>query len=183
MYRYFLISILSSVSLFARILVFAQVPGNYSPIYPVNKTLTTVTISDDLYGTRNVTYFVTSNGLAVIDGDVVYGTIGDLIEHTIENSTTGTVNAKRAFSASNIWQQAVIAYKYDSDATERRIDSFVSEAIQRWNAGAPYVTFKQTFPNGADPTDGIVTITANDCDGCSASSIGFTPTGPLFMNL
>ena len=94
-----LISLYCVAGFLARLHVLVQVPGDYSPIYPVHKTLIEVTINDDLYGTRDVSYFVTSNGLAVIDGDVVYGSIQDLTAHTIKNSI------------------AVINYKYDSDAT------------------------------------------------------------------
>jgi hypothetical protein len=176
MYRFALIWALAS--LFARATVFAQ----NSPIYPVNKTLTIVTINDDFYGTRNVSYFVTSNGLAIIDGDVVYGTVQDLIQHTIENSTVGNVKAKRAFSASNVWPSPVITYKYDSDDTEQQLGSIVSEAIRRWNVGAPYLTFTAATPNGPDPIDGVVTISVGGCHGCHAS-IGFASTGSLFMGL
>ena len=165
-------------SLFARTTVFAQ----SSPIYPANKTLTTVTINDNFYGTRNVSYFVTSNGLAIIDGDVVYGTVQDLLQHTIEDSTLGDIKAKRAFSAPNVWPSPNIKYKYDFDDTERRIGSTVSEAIRRWNVGAPYVIFTAVSPNGPLGIDGVVTISANDCEGCHAS-IGFTSAGHLFMGL
>jgi hypothetical protein len=177
MFRFALIWTL--INLLARATVLAQ----NSPIYPVNKTLTTVTISDDNYGTRNVSYFVTSNGLAIIDGDVVYGTVQDLLQHTIENSTAGNANGKRAFSASNVWPSPVITYKYDSDDSERQLSSIVNEAIRRWNVGAPYLTFTRASPNGPDPVDGVVTISVGDCDGCHAAIVGFTPTGSLAMNL
>jgi hypothetical protein len=176
MYRFALIWTL--ISLLTSAPAFAQ----NSPIYPSNKTLTTVTISDDFYGTRNVSYFVSSNGLAIIDGDVVYGTVQDLLQHTIENSTAGNAEAKRAFSASNVWPSPNITYKYDSDDTERRIAPIVIEAIRRWNVGAPYLTFSAVSPNSAHAVDGIVTINATDCDGCHAS-IGFASSGSLFMNL
>ena len=117
----------------------------------------------------------------MIDGDVVYGTLQDLIAHTIDNSSDGSVHA-RAFSAPNTWPNAVITYKYDSDATELVLGSIVSEAIQRWRDGAPYLTFTATSPNGPEPTNGIVTITSKDCDGCHAT-IGFLASNPLSMNL
>ena len=183
MYRSFLFSVLSSIILFASNSTSAQVPTNDSPIYPVNKTLSTVTIHDDFYGTRNVSYWVTSNNLAIIDGDVVYGTLQDLLDHTIKTPTTGISKAKRAFSAPNVWQAPIVIYKYDSDDTERRISSIVNEAIQRWNVGAPYIAFTATSPNGADHRDGVLTINATDCNGCQAS-IGFSASsGAMSMNL
>src|SRR5437667_3967270 len=53
--------------------------ANDLPAYPDNRVYHAIEINDAYYGRRNVSYFVSQVGLAVIDGDVVYGTEKELL--------------------------------------------------------------------------------------------------------
>ena len=48
-----------------------RIISDTSPIY-ANKNTTSILIRDSVYGTRNVSYWVTDDRLAIIDGDVIY---------------------------------------------------------------------------------------------------------------
>jgi hypothetical protein len=87
-----------------------------SPIYPTNKTFRAITIFDELYGLRNVSYWITSSGLAIVDGDVVYGTEEELLSNEFNEPTLVVV--KCAFSGPGVWPAATVTFKYSSDAAE-----------------------------------------------------------------
>jgi hypothetical protein len=152
-----------------------------SLLFSVHENSTFITINDDFYGLRNVSYFVVSDGLAIIDGDVVYGREKDLLAHQVNHDTQLSHKKARAFSAPNTWPEAKISYKYVSDAVQSQLSPYVDEAIQRWKRGAPYLTFSQILPNSNSAMNGVVTISANDCDGCHAK-IGYA-NDDLRMNL
>ena len=69
-----------------------------------DRPLKTIAISDPLFGSRPVSYYVTSNGLAVIDGDVTYGPVSSLFAHR----TGAKVKDRRAFSGQPSWPNAEI---------------------------------------------------------------------------
>jgi hypothetical protein len=149
-----------------------------SPIY-ANKNTTLILIKDSVYGTRNVSYWATDSGLAIIDGDVVYGTLENLLSHSV----TGPRNtSKRAHSVTGAqaWPSATVTYKFDSAATETVLGAIVNGAIANWLAVAPYLTFTKVA-NTAVGQNGVVTIVGPDCSGCN-SAIGFSNI-PLVMNL
>lgn len=135
----------------------------------------TLEIYDEYYGLRNVSYTVTSNGLAVIDGDVIYGTFDDLLAHDSRLSVPDIISTK-SFSVRTAWPGANILYKFDSPATAAVLQSTVSTAISRWKSVASYLTFTEQ-PDSTTPMNGVVTISttcsvngANDC----SSSTGFS---------
>jgi hypothetical protein len=157
----------------------AHAQDGISPNYPTNKTFHAIKIFDELYGLRNVSYWVASSGLAIIDGDVVYGTEEELLAN--EFNETALVVEKRAFSGPGGWPAATVTFKYESDAAESAISSVVNAAIAVWTATASYLTFTQLANSDAlDP--GVITISANDCDGCHANR-GFDASRGLKMNL
>jgi hypothetical protein len=158
-------------------LVHAQ--DEVSPIYPTNKTFEVMTIFDEIYGLRNVSYWITSTGLAVIDGDVVYGTEEELLSK--EFNETALIVEKRAFSAPSIWPAATITFRYNSDAAETAVSAVVNAAIAVWTTAAPYLTFTQ-LANSDALIPGVLTISADDCDGCHAD-LGFDATRARTMNL
>jgi hypothetical protein len=137
-------------------------------------------IEDDFYGLRNVSYTVTSTGLAVIDGDVIYGSIEELLAHDSRLSATNGVGTK-ALSVRRPWPGATIPYKFNSQNTANLLQGTVSTAISRWTNVAGYLSFPR-LPNSATPMNGIVTITstcgANDCQ----ASVGYD-NSPRFINL
>ncbi|KDR69172.1 hypothetical protein GALMADRAFT_923492 [Galerina marginata CBS 339.88] len=153
-----------------------------SPIYP-NKTTAVLEISDNFYGVRNVSYWVTDDGLAVIDGDVIYGTLEDLVahNHTGQPPTNMTRRAHSIFRNENPWASATITYNFNSAATQRLLGSIVSGAIANWKATAPYLDFKQVA-NSATGQNGVLTIKAPSCGGGCNSPIGFF-NSPMTMNL
>jgi hypothetical protein len=59
-----------------------------------HRRFATLEIQDEFYGHRNVSYFVTSAGLALIDGDVVYGPVEDLLTHSTNQSITEEVSTQ-----------------------------------------------------------------------------------------
>jgi len=149
-----------------------------SPIY-VNKNTTLILINDPVYGTRNVSYWATDDGLAIIDGDVIYGRLDDLLSRSL----TGPQDvSKRAHSvyAPNTWPSATVTYKFDSATTESTLSAIVNGAIANWIAKAPYLTFTKVA-NSAVGENGVVMIQAPACGGCN-SAIGFANV-PLTMNL
>lgn len=171
------------IFLFLGLLTFHLVCAcNNSPLYP-NKNSTVLAINDDTYGTRNVSYWVTDNGLAVIDGDVIYGTVEDLLAHNLTaNPPNITRRAHSIFRTANPWNGATITYKFDSDCTENAfgVGAIVNGAIANWKATAPYLTFKKV-PNSGVGENGVLMIKAPSCGGCN-SPIGFFNL-PMTLNL
>ena len=164
-------TLLFSLSVLAHTALAAAPPALsplFSPGILIRKNLTRLRISDGFYGTRDVSYFVTSTGNAIIDGDVLYGTEEQLLQHTHVDGQVA-----RAFSVINqAWPGGVLTYKYASNDAETKLKAIVDAAIQRWLTKAPYLTFKRLPGNNNNAANGVVTITATDCDGCW-SNIGY----------
>lgn len=120
-------------------------------------------ISDE-FGTREVAYWITDDGLAVVEGDIVYGTVEDLLKCQVSNATIQTKETAaivpRAFlEPSSAWPNANIIYKYNSDATERKLTAQVIAAIVEWKTVATYLRFNRR-PNSDDDGDGVLTMTS-----------------------
>jgi len=158
----------------------------------VNRNYTLTLIKDPIYGLRNVSYFVVGD-LAIIDGDVIYGTIDQLLSHDVTlnpdmlNDHSRGIKTARAHSvlssnADALWPSATVAYRYASDDTAMALMSDVNTAIGRWRSTAPWLTFNRLMPNHNDTEKGVTTIRMVECGGCW-SHIGFHPTRPLIMNL
>lgn len=149
-----------------------------SPLYPTDKNITVVAIWDELYGERDVAYFTTSRGLAIIDGDVVYGSEARLLERRLRPPANSL--KERAFSTGQPWPNAEVLYKYDATSATSGIVSAVNDAIARWHVQSPYLRFTRLH-DGSVPINGVLTISSND-GGCHAN-IGYAANEPLFMNL
>ena len=154
-----------------------------SPLYPNDRHTARLSLQDHFYGTREVSYWVTDNGLAIIDGDVIYGPIDTLFSHSLLGNATANLTA-RAHSVvvgqGHTWPSANIMYKFDSASTETLLSATVNGAIAKWKAVAPYLTFTKVA-NSATPQNGVAMIQAPSCGGCS-SSIGYA-NAPLNMLL
>ena len=142
-----------------------------------NRPLRSVRIDDPVFGKRPVSYYVTSNNLAVIDGDVIYGPVSSLLAA----SSGAKAKGKRAFSGEPSWPNADVRYKYDSAATASKIKPLIDAAIDDWQTAAPWLRFTR-LPDSAAATNGMLTITSTDCDGCNAN-LGYDANAPRYMNM
>lgn len=162
------------------ILQYHDFAANDLPVYPDNRVYHAIEIEDAYYGRRNVSYFVSQAGLAVIDGDVVYGIEKELLANRYDPKNLDRVYPA-AFSVRESWPDATVKYKYDSDGTQTLLSDIVPVAISRWQTVAPYLIFPKQSPNSATPQNGVLTISANAGDGCH-SDIGYR-NAPMTMNL
>jgi len=137
-------------------------------------------IRDSIYGTRNVSYFVV-NGLAIIDGDVIYGSVNQLRLQDIRRSPQIKENRALSVNSNSAWPSATITYRYESDTTATVLIPIVNAAIARWKVSAPYLTFNRLLPNSNVEANGAAIIRATQCGGCN-SHIGFA-NAPRVMNL
>ncbi|KAK4120247.1 hypothetical protein N657DRAFT_636707 [Parathielavia appendiculata] len=82
--------------------------------------LKTVEVCDKVYGHRNVSYLLTPNGLAVIDGDVIYGTEQELLAKQPKNGSSQCALDPRTFSVrqDSAWPGRIIRYKLEHASTE-----------------------------------------------------------------
>lgn len=140
--------------------------------------VTTVPICDD-EGCRNVAYHITKRGLAVIGGDIIYGSKNDLY-NAVENANLtheerrrrgiGTRSNSVFPGVGQTWPGGVIYYKYGSAFFERSLGATVNASISRWVADVPCLKFVRLPPNATESSR-VVTIVNNE-PGCFAS-IGY----------
>ncbi|KAF4615155.1 hypothetical protein D9613_003383 [Agrocybe pediades] len=165
---------------------FNEYSGDVSGMY-MNIPTNTITIKDEEYGIRNVSYWVDDYNDAVIDGDVIYGPVDDLLanEYTGEDDDEDETNIKRrAFSVfyrKGTWPGGRILYKYEDDATEELLSHIVQPAMKEWKRRAPYLDFRH-LPNGRYTRMGVATITAKPCGGCN-SHVGWEDSRNMRVNL
>ncbi|KAH8683000.1 hypothetical protein BGZ60DRAFT_524342 [Tricladium varicosporioides] len=154
--------------------------GNEGPPPQIN--ITELEIVDSTYGHRNISYWLSPDGNAVVDGDVIYGTEKELLLNRVKQNDPQTLQ-QRAFSTSASWPGGIVTWKFDSTATETQWLAHVTAAIGIWTAptAAPYLTFRR-LPNDARDQAGILTIKNTICGGCNAH-VGFSSTSPRTMNL
>ena len=84
-------------------------------------------IRDPNFGHRNVSYSVTDTGLAILDGDIIYGPVEKLLAHRANDSVDDL-----SYSFGNPWPSATVMYKYIDDAIETQLKDLVNTAIARW---------------------------------------------------
>lgn len=122
----------------------------FSP--PPGKNLTTTTIWDRLYGFREVAYWFTDNGLAIIDGDIIYGTMSDLLAA----SATAEARLKhpekfphsgRVDSWEEPWPDRTIRYSYADEADEEALDALIKESFSYWSIFAPGLNIERLPAN------------------------------------
>jgi len=149
--------------------------------------VTTVYINDTK-GLRAVSYFV-SSGLALIDGDVVYGTTAEFFNVTVQtglnrrellNEARKQRRANSIFANSgHLWPGGVVKYKYDTPATEAKLQQRIKDAIARWTSVVPCLSFVQQ-PSSTVPSSDVVTVI--DGDGCYATVVGDVPGVSKWMS-
>lgn len=155
---------------------------------PPGTNVTTIHILDD-HGERNIAYYE-SNGFAIVDGDIAYGTVAELLARVIpvDNDTIASHHsldsrAHSIFPNGPKWPNANVIYKYDSDITEINVHKYIDEGIRRWQVKNPFLQFTKVSPPSASPMAGVVTITAQECGGCYASVVGYSSFDNLVVNL
>ena len=153
--------------------------NNSSPIYGSDQRTYLATITGPT-GPRNVSYYISFNGLAIIDGDIVYGTVDELLNDSIANDIAEPFLTRRAFTdPRRAWPNANVIYKFIDADTQDRLAPRVDSATFTWRNLAPYVRFTRLSFSDI-PTNGVVTITGSE--GRCFSKIGFRDI-PLDMNL
>ncbi|KAI9854370.1 MAG: hypothetical protein M1813_001273 [Trichoglossum hirsutum] len=166
----------------------AQNNATTHTLFNASIPVTTVLINDTK-GLRSVAYYV-SSGLAIIDGDVVYGTTAEfnnVIVHTgIAQRDELLQEARKQRRANSIfansgqlWPGGVIKYKYDTPATETKLQQRIKEAIARWTSVVPCISFVQQ-PSSTTPSSDVVTVI--DGDGCYATVAGDVPGVSKWMS-
>jgi hypothetical protein len=166
----------------------AQNNATTHTLFNASIPVTTVLINDTK-GLRSVAYYV-SSGLAIIDGDVVYGTTAEfnnVIVHTgIAQRDELLREARKQRRANSIfansgqlWPGGVIKYKYDTPATETKLQQRIKEAIARWTSVVPCISFVQQ-PSSTTPSSDVVTVI--DGDGCYATVAGDVPGVSKWMS-
>jgi cysteine-rich repeat protein len=158
---------------------------------PPYANLTTVHILDD-HGERNIAYYE-SNGYAIVDGDIAYGTVEELLDNVIPVGGGGTrrsfprrpldSRAHSIFRDGPKWPGANVLYKYDSIDTKSKVSPIVDVAISRWKAKNPFLQFTEVSAPSSTAVAGTLTITAEECGGCYASVIGYSSSANLVVNL
>lgn len=132
------------------------------------RPIRTIQLNDHYFGSRKVAYY-TFDGLAVIDGDIIYGPIDNLLANSGALARTQR-QRKRAISDSRTWPSATVKFTYLSEETESSLSAVVNEAIRRWKTRAPYLDFLK-LKNDFARTDGVVTITS--FNGSCSASVGY----------
>ena len=156
----------------------------------VAQDLTTIQILDR-YGYRTVSYFV-DGGLAVVDGDVIYGTEADLLavefngtfpSHELQHQ------AKRSLSVFENsawkWPGGAIKYQYESQAIENTYGAAVQKSIDDCTAAVTCLKFEKLagFAGTNRPAETVVIRQSQDPLACSASWIGFRLGQSMDMKL
>ena len=120
-------------------------------------------------------------GLAVVENDVILGTVADVQAAAVSNGPPPPVKNKRALSiwqgnARQKWPRGYFPYKYDSDATRTKRDLAFKAAIKLWTDRLPFLRFVEvSAPNPTlEPNGGPITLVdyEKECPDCSASPLG-----------
>ncbi|CAG8496622.1 8131_t:CDS:2, partial [Paraglomus brasilianum] len=165
-------------------------PGNYTrppnpPAIvdePFNATVKTIRILDG-YGLRNVAYYVTPDNNAVVEGDIVYGTLSELLAAAAaaNNDTQISKRAHSIFATTGTerpWPGARLPYKYVDDAAKTALDAIVTAATRRWTS----VISGLQFVEDPSATGAFIEI-SNTVDGGCNCNIGWVNNRKSSMNL
>jgi hypothetical protein len=167
-----------ALSTWASVLPSAQQASNggdhaLGAIPPSAKDVRAVTIFDSTYGLRNLSYYTTPDGLAIIDGDIIYGTESDLLTaaHAAANlASDQQITTPR--DESSFFPNATIRYAYESPETREVLRERMEFAVTAWKQFAPYLTF-QELPIGTAKREKHVVQVRRGHGGCLATR-GFT---------
>lgn len=125
---------------------------------PIGANLTTVEIYNQYHEAyENVTYYTNSYGEAVYDDDIIWGSEALLLSWRASSNEAPGPNKKRWYAVKPQygWPSFPIKFRYDSDATKTKLQTYVYEALDKWRALAPYLSFDELDP---DPTFAQVSI-------------------------
>jgi len=157
---------------------------------PIDRTLTTVEIildpstptgpsltnSTENGEVKTVSYFEApglNEPLAIIYGDVILSTVPELLQNVQSNSTDAKVKrALSIFRTDNIWPNAVVTYKWESEAAKGsgRLAEW-KEATKRWTNMLPWLKFKEVPASSVlDPE--VLTLVATSSQYACFSPIG-----------
>jgi hypothetical protein len=138
-----------ALSAWARALPSAQQASNpndraLGTLPPSAKDVRAVTIYDSTWGLRNVSYYTTPDGLAIIEGDIIYGTEADLLAaaHAAANLASDQ-HIQKARGPGAFFPNATIRFAYESAETEKILKERVTYAIANWRHMAPYLIFEE----------------------------------------
>ena len=141
-------------------------------IYSNAGPLKTIQVRDEIEGVREISYYITPEGYAVINGDVIWGLEKDLLAHQVGEDGNSALQ-RRAFSIppSKAWPNAEIKYKWHDDSGETALAETFEWAIGMWHDRAKYLKFTQIRPNSPTLMEGVLTILTQPCIG-SSSMVG-----------
>ena len=130
--------------------------------------LRTAKIEDKHYGEREIAYRI-SDGIAIVDGDIHFGTESDFEAARVDTPTLKdpVQPEKRSWSlfSLDVWPNATILYTYPNLTTDIAVHELLNSAIAAWTERAPYLQFIKT-PYTPQPLNGILFVTGLECDGC-----------------
>lgn len=111
----------------------------------------------DVLGNRTVSYFLIGD-LAILEGDLAYGTEADLLSKAVGNVQSRRSNSIFATGdpSGDVWPANTVIYKYVDLAFRAQFKTAVDAAIKRWTDAHPCLKFEERDPS-ASPI-GIITI-------------------------
>ncbi|KAF2177223.1 zincin [Zopfia rhizophila CBS 207.26] len=131
--------------------------------------------------TQRVSYYV-ENGIAIIDGDVNFGTEEELLALTVGNQRRSAEAefsdhlGKRSLSifpyAGNRWPGGVVRYKWDSQTSKDARLTDWTEAMKRWTDRLLFLTFVDVGTFSPTLVAGIITLRSVTGTGSCSSPIG-----------
>lgn len=136
--------------------------------------------------TQRLSYYVDDDGLAIVDGDVIFGTEDELLawavgghqKRSLETESHAGGVQKRSISifpySGNKWPGGVISYKWESQASkDLRIVDW-TEAVKRWTDRLPFLKFVEATTPDATIVPNIVTLRSFTGTGGCSSPIGMS---------
>ena len=160
-----------------------------SGLYPLvpGKALT---IKDPVRGiVRDISYRVDNDGLAIYDGDIIFGTEQQLLAAAVSKEKRDDVSVEnpvsptmaRSFSHDVAFPNGVIPFYFNTDADSNAQLANVNQAQARWTKVAPYLKFKYL---GVNPTTGFgINITSTDTGCYTSDNALYKIFGPYNMSL
>jgi hypothetical protein len=116
--------------------------------FPVGANLTTVQIFNPYHDAyENVTYYVNSYGEAIYDDDIIWGSEELLLSWRVTDDIPARKKRWYAVKPEYGWPSFPIPYRYDSEDTKTKLQSYVDAALAKWKELAPYLSFEERDPN------------------------------------